>query len=285
MAEIGAEKITDADLGAIIESDIENQLSSMAAFLSDEQLREQKKKMLQQYKSADVRQKFLQGWLAQEILYRQALSEKLSEKEDVKKLLGELARRVLSQQLMNQQLADKINITEPDLETYYAANKDKYVEPAKATISHILVGEEEQAKDLIGRIKEGQDFADLAKEFSRDEGSKADGGKIDSDVTPGSHVAGIGYSRELNEKIFQAEPPALVAEPAKTEKGWEIVKVESKTAERQKGFDEVKQQVMSALLTRKRKDVQEEYIRQMMDKYNVIIHTSAQKKAETPDEK
>jgi hypothetical protein len=32
---------------------------------------------------------------------------------------------------------------------------------------------------------------------------------------------------------------------------------------------------MSTLLNQKRQDVQQDYIKQMMDKYNVIIHTSA----------
>lgn len=68
--------------------------------------------------------------------------------------------------------------------------------------------------------------------------------------------------------------PALLDVAIKTEKGWEIVKVDTKKSERQKAFDEVRQQVMMMLSNQKRQDVQQEYIRQMMDKCNVIIHTS-----------
>ena len=77
------------------------------------------------------------------------------------------------------------------------------------------------------------------------------------------------------EKIFAANAPALLEEPIKTEKGWVIVKVNNKESRRQKAFDEVQQQVMMMLSNQKRQDVQQDYIRQMMDKYNVIIHTSA----------
>ena len=166
----------------MIESDIENQLSSLAMFMSGEQLNEQKKKMLEQYKTSAVKQQFLQSWLAQEILYRQAMEDGLAEKAEVKKLLDGLARSVLSQQLMNQQIAEKIHITETDLKTYYEANKEKYVEPA-----------------------------------NEEEG----------------------------------------------------------TAERQKSFDEVREEVMMTLVNEKRQDVQQEYIGKMMDKYNVIIHMSS----------
>jgi parvulin-like peptidyl-prolyl isomerase len=274
VAEIGAEKITKADLDALIENSIGNQLSPMAAFMTTEQLNEQKKKMLEQYQSPQAKQRFLQSWLAQEILYREAREEQLADKPKVKGLLDELARGVLSQQLMNEQLASKINITETDLQTYYAANKDKYVEPAKAIISHILVAEEQQARDLMQRIKNGEDFATLAKEHSQDEATKQNGGKIDVEVTPGSYVPVIGDANGLNEKIFAAEAPVVLDEPFKVKKGWEIVRVETKQAERQKDFDEVRQQVMMTLASQKRQDVQQDYIKQMMDKYNVIIHTS-----------
>ena len=283
VAEIGAEKITKADLDALIENNIANQLSPMAPFMTTEQLNEQKKKMLEQYNSPQTKQQFLQGWLAQEILYREALGEQLADKPKVKELLDELARGVLSQQLMNEQLASKINISETDLQTYYAANKDEYAEPAKATISHILLAEEQQARDLIKRVKDGEDFATLAKEHSQDEATKQNGGKIDVEVTPGSYVPGIGDVNALNEEIFAAEAPTVLDEPFKAEKGWEIIKVETKQAERQKGFDEVRQQVMMMLASQKRQDVQQDYIKQMMDKYNVIIHTSVLMPSKEPE--
>ncbi|MCP4610303.1 MAG: hypothetical protein GY845_16455 [Planctomycetes bacterium] len=274
IAEIGAEKIMLADLDAQIENALDNQLSSVATFMSTEQFNEQKKKMLEQYQNPQAKQQFLQSWLAQKILYREALEKQLTEKSEIKKLMNELVQGLLSQQLMNEQLASKINITQTDLETYYTANKDKFLEPAKAKISHILVNEEQQAIDIIKRIKTGEEFGKLAEEFSQDEDTKDSEGKIDLDVIEGSDVPVIGDVNGLNEKIFAAEAPVLLDEPIKTEKGWEIVKVDAKENKRQKTFDEVRQQVMMMLSNQKRQDVQQDYIREMMDKYKVIIHTS-----------
>ncbi|OQX57092.1 MAG: hypothetical protein B5M52_08065 [Helicobacteraceae bacterium 4484_230] len=275
VAEIGAEKITESDLDAIIERTIDNQLAPMMAFMTTEQLNEQKKKILEQYKNHSARQEFLQSWLSQEVLYRQALEEKLSEQSDVKGVIEDMVRSILSQQLMNKELADKINITETDLQTYYQANKDKYIEPAKASISHILVENQQQANDIMERIKNGEDFGELAKEFSVDQNTKDNAGIIDTDVRKGSYIPVIGESSELNERIFVTDAGKILEEPFKTEKGWEIVKVREKYPERQKSFDEVRQQVITALLSQKRQDVQRDLIDQMMNKYNVIIHTSA----------
>ena len=275
VAEIGAEKITEADLDGFIESEIENQLEPMAAFMTPEQFSEQKKKMLQQYKNPQAKLQYLQAWLAQEVLYRQALEEELAEKPEAKKLIDHLSRGALSQLQMNNELASKINITETDVQTYYTANKDKFIDPAKASISHILLEDQQKAKEVIDRIKDGEDFGELAKQLSKDENTKENGGKIETQTQEGSYIAGIGAYEELNKKIFAAGPAKVLDEPFETEKGWEIVKVETITPERQKTLDEVSQQVISMLANQKRQDVQSSYIEQMMDKHNVIIHTSA----------
>jgi peptidyl-prolyl cis-trans isomerase C len=275
VAEIGAEKITEAELDARIEEGIENQLEPMKAFMTPEQLNEQKKRALEQSRSPQAKQQFLQGWLAEEILYRQALQEKLGDKPEVQRVVHDLTRQALSQQLMNEQLASKIHITDSDIETYYAAHQDKYVEPEQAKISHILVAEEGQANDLLQRLREGGDFAALAREFSQDQASKGNDGRIPDAVVKGTYVAGIGDANDLNAAVLAAQPPVVLDKPFKTDKGWEIVKVEEKTPQRQKGFDEVRQQVAMQLLRQKREEVQREYIREMMDKHQVVIHTSA----------
>ena len=47
------------------------------------------------------------------------------------------------------------------------------------------------------------------------------------------------------------------------------------TQKRQRSFDEVRQQVAAELLGAKRRDIQQQYIEEMMEKYKVIIHSSA----------
>lgn len=273
VAEIGPEKITEAALDAMIERGIENQLASVKAFMSPEQAIEQKKRLLEQSRTPQARQQFLQSWLAQEILYRQALDEGLADRPETKQVLADVTRGVLSQQLMDEKLASKINLTETDLRTYYSANKDKYVEPARAKISHIRVADEDRAADVLRRLGDGEDFAALAKELSEDQATKAAGGVVAEEVPQGTHVSGIGDADEINKAIFAANAPAVLEQAFQTDQGWEIVRVNEKRPARQKGFDEVRQQIMQELLRRKQQEVQQDYIKEMMDKHDVIVHT------------
>ncbi len=274
VAEIGAEKITEAQLDALIEESIEDQLTPMRAFITPEQANEQKKRALEQSRSPQAKLEFLQNWLAQEILYRQALEQQLGEKPEVKQLLHSLTRQALSRQMLDAQLASKINITDTDVQTYYTAHKGKYMEPAKAKISHILVADEQRAVDLLQLAREGADFAELAKGSSLDSVTKENGGKIAEDVQQGSYVPGIGDANDINASIFAAEGGQVLDKPFKTDKGWEIVRVDEKHAPRQKSFDEVRQQVMMELLRRKSEDVQRDYIEEMTDKHKVVVHAS-----------
>jgi len=274
VAEIGAEKITESQLDALIEESIDDQLTPMKAFMTPEQLNEQKKKASEQLRNPQARQEFLQSWLAQEILYRQALDQQLGDKPDVKRFLHSLTRQALSRQMLDEQLVSKINITDTDAQTYYTANKDRYVEPAKAKISHILVADEQKAGELLKHIQEGGDFAAIAKESSQDQATKDSGGKIADDVRQGSYVPGIGDANDINASIFAAQGPKVLDKPFKTDKGWEIVRVDEKHPPRQKTFDEVRQQVMMELLNRKSEEVQRDYIKEMMDKHKVVVHTS-----------
>ena len=182
VAEIGPEKITQADLDAIIEQTIDNQLSPLSSFMTNEQVNEQKKQMLERYKDPSAKTQFLQSWLAQEVLYRNALEDKLINEPQVQKQIEQVTREVLSSELMNRQIADKVNVTETDLQTYYQVNKDNYIESA-------------------------------------------------------------------NEDDPNSVP-------------------------RQKDFNEVRDQVTSELIGKKSQDVQQQYLKQLMDKYNIIIHTS-----------
>ena len=258
IAEIGAEKITQAQLDGIIENQIDNQLGMYASFMSKEQLNEQKKQALEQFQNPQAKANALQSWLIQEILYRQAIEDGLADKSEVKKTLNEQRRNVLSQQLMNSELALKINITEGDIKTYYQAHMSNYVEPEKAQISYIPAETLEKGKILIKSIKAGENVD----------------GVTEIEVAKGSDIEGLSKVAGLEEQIFAADADTVLAEPVKTDTGWVAVKIRTKQPSRQKSFEEVSQQIMSELTKQKTQDVQQELVKKLMEKYNVIIHTS-----------
>jgi peptidyl-prolyl cis-trans isomerase C len=265
IAEIGPEKITAVTLDAFIEEQVDAQLNMYAAFMPAEQLNEQKKQMLAQSADLRAKQQALQAYLVGELLYRKALDDNITEDPQVKETLAMQSKSFLGQHVLNAELAAKVNVTETDIQTYYQANKEKYIEQEKAKISNISAESEDAAKAIIASIQAG-DQVD---------------GFIETDVTKGSPIAGINGPENLAEMIFAATAGTLLDKPVQTETGWEVIRVDTKQPARQMLFEEVAQQIMGELTQLKNRDVQQQFIMTLMDEYNVIIHNAPL--AEMPD--
>jgi peptidyl-prolyl cis-trans isomerase C len=75
-------------------------------------------------------------------------------------------------------LTEKISISDSALLAQYTLNKSQYASPKTFCSSHILLKTEGEATDVIGKLGGGADFAELAKQYSEDPGSKENGGDL-----------------------------------------------------------------------------------------------------------
>jgi len=91
----------------------------------------------------------------------------------------------------------------------------------------------------------------------------------------GDDIAGIGTSEDAVRVIFSTDADQIAGENIKTDKGIHIIKVLEKESERQKTFEEVKNEIFRALRSRKERDVQQKLLKQLKQRYDVVIHQSA----------
>ncbi|MBN1361872.1 MAG: peptidyl-prolyl cis-trans isomerase [Sedimentisphaerales bacterium] len=275
VAEIGPEKITEARLDTLIEEAVENELLPMRAYLTLEQFNEQKRYDLERLRRPQAKGQFLGEWLSQELLYREALEQELGERPEIKRLMHARTREMLSRRMLEEQLVSKVHITDGDVQTYFRANKEKYMVPESATISHILVAEEDTARDLLAKIRAGADFAALAKEFSLDLTTAQTDGRIPGEVYRGRPMPFAGDTKDIEAAIFATDAPGVLDRPFETETGWEIVRVDEKHPPQERAFEEVQQEVRRDLRISKGEEVQREYIGELMAKYDVVLRAAA----------
>ncbi len=129
-------------------------------------------------------------------------------------------------------------ITDEELKAYFEANKDQYNTAEMVRASHILVEAESDAKAIAQQLKDGADFATLAKEKSVDTMSAANGGDLDwfgrgQMVEPFENAA---FSMKVNE----------VSAPVKSDFGYHIIKLTDKKEAYQAVYEEVKDDVQNA---------------------------------------
>ncbi len=285
LAEIGPEKITQADLDRRIEKEVDRQITQYAAFMPEAQRKQQKQEILKQFSAAEGRMRMLNQIVSEELLYRKAREDRIAERPEVRELLLAAERGLLAQKVIEESLERGVNITESDVATFYEANKQDYAQPERAKISHIQVATEEAARDALARLEAGEDFAEVAKELSQDEATRGKGGEIAGWVVEDGPVPGIGPALELVQAVFAAEPGTLVSEAVQGPEGFHVVFVKTREPARQQSLEEVGQQVYQSLATQKRGEVQTALLEGLRDEYDVVIHFSQFGAAEKEEEK
>jgi foldase protein PrsA len=156
-----------------------------------------------------LKQQFFQG---DEEKYKAELAKQGLTDEDVR---AELRTRVLTNKIY-EAVTKKVTVTDADIQAYYEKNPTQYQQPASREVRHILVKSEAQAQKLHDQIAAGADFAKLAKKYTQDQASKADGGKFTA--FKGRTV------QPFDEFVFSAKTGEL-SDPIKTEFGWHIIEV------------------------------------------------------------
>lgn len=134
---------------------------------------------------------------------------------------------------------DSSALTQKRIEDYYFTHREDYRVPEKRRILYVFFKEEptredsasvlELANELLDRLKKGEDFAELAKEYSEDR-SGENGGDLG--------FFGRGQMvPEFEEAAFSAKVGELVG-PVQTKFGYHIIKVTDKKKE--KGVEQIR---------------------------------------------
>jgi peptidyl-prolyl cis-trans isomerase D len=149
-----------------------------------------------------------------------------------------------------QSYGQRLEVTEQQIQRFYSDNVDSFRMPERSKVRHILFKtqgkpEAEDAKmkslaeTVFKQIQGGANFADLAKKYSEDPGSKDNGGNIDF-ITKGQTV------KAFEETSFNA-PLKTLTGPVKTEFGYHLIEVLERTKAQQLPLEQVKPQIIQEI--------------------------------------
>ena len=159
-------------------------------------------------------------------------------------------RRIVQYAFLDlEQLRLHANISQDQIRAYYNDHIDRYKQPDRAHVAHILfktVGKTDaeseeirkKAEDVLKKAKSGANFGELAKQYSEDT-SKDKGGDLDW-IVRGQTVP------EFEQAAFTL-PIGSVSDLVKTQYGFHIVKVLDRQAARTQTLDEVFPQILGTL--------------------------------------
>jgi foldase protein PrsA len=158
-------------------------------------------------------------------------------------------------------LEKEIDISDEELQTYFEENKDSLGEAEQVKASHILVEDENKAKELKAKLDAGEDFAALAKEHSTDESTKEAGGELGF-FEKGTMVA------EFDEVAFTLAVNQI-SNPVKSEYGYHIIKVEDKKEAKEATFEDSKGKIKETLLEQKMETEYQSWLEKKKKEYDI----------------
>ncbi|MGH6659700.1 MAG: peptidylprolyl isomerase [Sphingomicrobium sp.] len=186
-----------------------------------------------QQMTGDARRDYLINYVTDVMLVAKAAEDKkLADGNDFKQRLAFARSKLLMETLLQSEA--KAAVSDAALRKVYDDATKQMSSDQEVRARHILVGSEAEAKTVLDDLKKGGDFAELAKQKSKDPG--------------GSEGGDLGYFTkdqmvpEFAEVAFKLEPGQL-SDPVKTDFGWHIIRVEDKRTRQVPEFDAVKGQI------------------------------------------
>ncbi len=235
---------------------------------------------------ADVDAKLteLKAPYTQEEFQRQLQSRKMG-LEDLK---AQLRRDLSVQKLFNKEITSHINISDKDIGEFYNSNRASFnlvepqihlaqilVTPAPNPDIHNLKNDKAQNDDqaqkkiqnLLARIRQGEDFSQLAQNYSEDPASAQNGGDL-------GFIAESSLDRASPDlrKTVLAIPPGQVSNILKTQEGYRILKVIAKEPAGQRELNDprVQQTIRETLQNRKDQLLRSAYVEVARNEAKVV---------------
>ena len=194
----------------------------------------------------DTKRRVLVEYLIENQLFADAADgQRLGQGSLFEERMAYWKRRALRDSYFDKNVKDAV----PEAEAKRIYDQQVGQQPSEEQVRarHILVESEQKAREIFEKIAHGDDFAKLAREHSKDPGSKERGGDL------GYFGKGmmVPQFEEAAFKLAKGE----VSQPFQTQFGWHIIKVEDRRKSEPPTFDSVKAQILASLVHRKAQEV------------------------------
>jgi len=163
----------------------------------------------------------------------------IPEHPEIRKMIRIATNQIITQAYLAQ-LLDKA-ITDKDLQDLYVEKVQSFQPKDEIRARHILLGTEEQARNVLIQLQAGADFASLANQKS-----------LDKNAPDGE----LGYFTkemmipEFAEAVFKMQKGEL-SEPVQTAFGWHIIQVLDRRQTEPPSFESQKDQLRQGAMERK----------------------------------
>ena len=238
LAVVAGEEVTEQDLNDFMENVPQDQ----QAYRTNPQFRQQ----------------YLEQLIALRMFTKEGEELKLDETEEFQKIMEGARKDILAQMMISETIKD-IAVTDEEAESYFQANKRRFVKGETVKARHILTETEERCAEILAEIEGGgKTFEDAAKEYSTCPSGQR-GGDL-GEFGKGQMVP------EFEKAAFGAETGKIIG-LVKTSFGYHLIKVEEKSGASDTTYADVSGTIKANLLHQKQNDAYNAKVKELKEKY------------------
>jgi foldase protein PrsA len=165
----------------------------------------------------------------------------------------------LQQKLTKKVTEDSTKVTDADIQAYYEKNMKRFAQPERRDLRVVLTKSEAKADQAKKALEDGDPWKQVVKQYSIDEASKAQAGRLPA-------VAEGQQEKALDEASFSAEKGSIEG-PVKTQFGWYVFEVEKITASSQQTLEQSKDTIKNLLRSEGQQKALDKFIKDFREEY------------------
>src|SRR5215470_3564609 len=213
------------------------------------------------------------------------IQNKLDSMEDLEKAVSSqglnwedfknnVRNQLCTQRVISSEVGSHITIGDDEVTKYYNEHKSEFVRPEQVALSAIEINTagkkpeeipklKEKAETALKRIKDGEDFAEIAKRFSDGTTAKDGGGYL------GTYKRGE-LSKELEDRVFKMKRKELT-DVIETKQGYLILQVLERYEEGEQPLEKVRNEIMDKLYSQRMEPALREYLKTLREQSYVVV--------------
>jgi foldase protein PrsA len=166
---------------------------------------------------------------------------------------------VLTQQVRQKIVAGRDKVSDAQIASYYSKNQSRFAQPERRDLEVVLTKTKAKADQAKAEIDSGTAWSKVAKKYSIDQASKAQGGKL-----PG--VAKGQQEKAFDSAIFSADKGKVIG-PVKTQFGYYVFKVDSISKASQQTEQQAHDTILNIIRSQQEQDALNKFVADYQKRY------------------
>lgn len=186
----------------------------------------------------------LENLITRRLIIQQPSVQALKQDRDIIKNVKQYEEKIIIARFLNDQVGSRLTVTEDELKKYYKENRHRFSSPPKVKARHILLRTREEAEGVLKRLRKGEDFGKMAKEYSIDLPYALEGGSL------GTIEKGAAAMPAMDKALFTLNV-GEVSDIVKTHVGFHIFTVDEIKPASFRPFEEMKPEIEKVIMRQK----------------------------------